>query len=120
MNFFLRQLASKIRLVRAGLLFIVLGFSVLSNAQSVLPDGQARIQTGTIEKTREDDGYITISGWDYGFSGEITRVTYSGNEVGVEVLAAGFIVRYTLDGNNILLTVEIVGPPAAIASFKNN
>lgn len=120
MNFFPRQLASKIRLVRAGLLFIVLGFSVLSNAQSVLPGDPSRIQSGTIEKTREDDGYITISGWDYGFSNELTKVSYEGDEVGVEVLAAGFIVRYTLDSNNMLLTIEIIGPRDAIASLEDS
>lgn len=120
MNFFPRQFASKIRLTSAGLLLMVLGFSQFSSAQSVLPAGQPQIQSGTIEKTREDDGYITISGWDYGFSGELTKVTYGGDEVGVEVLAAGFIIRYTLDRNNILLTIEIVGPQNLIADLENS
>lgn len=120
MNFFHRQIASEFSLIRVGLLSMVLGFSFLADAQSVLPDGQPRIQSGTIEKTREDDGYITISGWDYGFSGEITRVSYKGDEVGVEILAAGFIIRYTLDRNNILLTVEIVGPQNLMADLGDN
>lgn len=120
MNIIFHQNPIRTGLVRLGLLFIVLGFSFFSIAQTVLPDEQARIRSGTIEKTREDDGYISISGWDYGFSGEITRVSYEGDEVGVEVLAAGFIVRYTLDRNNILLTIEIVGPQNMIASFKTN
>lgn len=120
MNFFSQRSTRKLRLVRTGLLLLALGFSFLSSGQSVLPGDPSRIQSGTIEKTREDDGYITISGWDYGFSNELTKVSYEGDEVGVEVLAAGFIVRYTLDSNNMLLTIEIIGPRDAIASLEDS
>lgn len=102
------------------ILLAMFGFSQFSSAQAEPPGAQSAIQSGTIDKTREDDGYITISGWDYGFDDEITRVFYSGEEVGVEILASGIIVRYTLDRNNILLTVEIVGPHDAIASLEDS
>lgn len=120
MNFISLQSAIKAGCIRVGLLIMVLGFSFYASAQSLQPGGQSQLQSGTIEKTREDDGYITISGWDYGFSNELTKVSYKGDEVGVEVLAAGFIVRYTLDSNNMLLTIEITGPQAAIASFNKS
>ena len=105
---------------RVGLLLIVLGFSQLVSAQGVQLRAGERELSGTIDKTREDSGYISISGWDYGFDDEITRVFYGGKEVGVEILASGIIVRYTLDQNDMLLTIEILGPQEAIANIENS
>ena len=120
MNFFSQRSTRILRLVRTGLLLLALCFPFLSSGQSVLPGDPSQIQSGTIDKTREDDGYITISGWDYGFSDEITKVFYSGDELGVEVLAAGLIVRYSVDQNNMLLALDIIGPQDVIASLNKN
>lgn len=111
--------ALKIRLIGIGLLLLTFGFASYSSAQAVFDD-DAQVQAGTIEKTREDDGYISISGSDYGFDEEVTRVYLDQEQIGVEVLAAGLIVRYTLDQNNTLELIEIIGPEDIVASIGRN
>ncbi len=98
---------------------MVLGFSFVSSAQGVFSDDQGSIYSGTIEKTREDDGYITISGRDYGFTDQLTRVFFNGETIGIEILHSGLVVRYTLNGENMLLTIDIVGPLNAIQIPQN-
>ncbi|NQV69903.1 MAG: hypothetical protein HQ498_07750 [Pseudohongiella sp.] len=120
MNYFQRMSLERMRFYRVGVLLVALGFSFLSNAQVVLSSIQAQIYSGAIEKTREDDGYITISGRDYGFEDELTIVYFRGEEIGVEILHPGLVVRYTLDGNNRLLTVEIIGPLDAIQILQDS
>lgn len=110
----------KVEFYRVGLLLMALGMSFDSSAQAVLSNTEASLYSGTIEKTREDDGYITISGQDYGFEDKLTIVYFKGEEIGVEILGPGLVVSYTLDGNNKLLTVEIIGPLDAIQILQDS
>lgn len=102
--------------LRLSLVLVVLGFSVLANAQGVL----SRPQTGTVQLLRQDDGYITISGSNYGFDYEVTVVVLAGDEIDSAMLDEGMVVRYTLDDMGMLMRLEIIGPANKIRILEEN
>jgi len=51
-----------------------MGLGSFASAQDVLPGAQ----TGTLQLMRQDDGYITISGRNYNFDNEISKVYLAG------------------------------------------
>lgn len=87
-----------------SLLLMLLSFS--ASAQAVL----ANAQTGTIQLEAQDDGYLTISGLNFGYNSEITKIFLNGDEVGEEYIDEGLVVRYTLNDDGILLRIEVLGP----------
>ena len=102
--------------LRLGLVFAVLGFSVLASAQGVL----SRPQTGTVQMLRQDDGYIIISGNNYGFDYQVTVVVLAGEEIDSANLDEGMVVRYTLDDMGMLIRVEIIGPANKIRILEDH
>ena len=98
------------------LLLALLGFSVIVNAQSV----RSSSQVGTVQGLAQDDGFITISGNNYPFANEVTTVMLRGEEIDAAILDQGFVVRYTLNQQGVLLLVEIIGPAAKIDELDNN
>ncbi|PCJ17779.1 MAG: hypothetical protein COA96_17405 [SAR86 cluster bacterium] len=104
------------RILKLGAVLLLLCFTVMTNAQGVL----SRAQTGTIQAERQDDGYITISGRNYGFDNAISLVFLNGEEVGDEILDEGLVVRYTVNSEGILTRIEVLGPISKIESLEDS
>lgn len=91
-----------IKLTACLLLFIV---CPLSMAQSIL----STPQTGTLQVLEQDDGYLVVSGVQYGYDAETTKVIYNGAEVDDTIFEPGLVIRFQLRGN-MMEIVEIIGP----------
>ena len=109
-------LASLFRQVRLGLFGLALLFGATAYAQDVLSGAQ----TGTLQLMRQDDGYITISGRNYNFDNEVSKVFLGGDEVDSATLDEGMVVRYTLNRQGVLLRIEIIGPASKINAIEDN
>jgi len=109
-------LASLFRHGRLGLFVLALLFGASAYAQDVLPGAQ----TGTLQLMRQDDGYITISGRNYNFDNEVSKVFLGGDEVDSAMLDEGMVVRYTLNRQGVLLRIEIIGPASKINAIEDN
>lgn len=90
--------------------------SFAANAQGVLTG----VQTGTVQAEAQDDGYITISGRNYGFDNQVTQVILNGEEIGSDALDEGLVVRYTLNGDGVLTRIEILGPMNMIRALEES
>ena len=90
--------------------------SFFATAQGVLTGAQ----TGTIQVEGQDDGYITISGQNYGYDNQITQVTLNGEEIGSDALDEGLVVRYTLNSDGVLTRIEILGPMNMIRALEES
>ncbi len=77
-------------------------------------------QLGTIEQLDQDNGFVTVSGKRLGFSDQTTQVFLEDRQIGAQKLDIGMVVRYTLDENNVLLHVEIIGPNAMLMELQQN
>jgi hypothetical protein len=104
-----------------GILTRTIGLALLlaslpATAQGVLTSAQ----TGTIQLEAQDDGYITISGQNYGYDNEITQVILNGQEIGSNALDEGLVVRYTLNGDGVLTRIEILGPMNMIRALEES
>ena len=95
---------------------VLLLASMSAAAQGVLTSAQ----TGTIQLEAQDDGYITISGQNYGYDNQITQVTLNGEEIGGDALDEGLVVRYTLNGDGRLTRIEILGPMNMIRALEES
>lgn len=102
--------------VARGLALVCMLASFSLNAQGVLSNAQ----TGTIQVDAQDDGFLTISGNNYGFDNGLSLVFLNGEEVGSEVLDEGLVVRYTLNGDGVLTRLEILGPINLIRSLEED
>lgn len=96
-------LISRLRLV---VVLVVLGFTLLSSAQTVNPTQHI----GTVQVVRQDDGFVTISGRSYTFDYDVTHVFLANKEISSAYLDEGMVVRYTLNTVGTLVRVEIIGP----------
>ena len=67
-------------------------------------------QTGIVEGLAQDDGYITISGIEYGFNEQLTIVVLAGQAVDSAILDQGLELSFFLNAEGTLLMVEITGP----------
>ena len=103
-------------LARLALLSLTLAFGVTGYAQDVLPGAQ----TGTLQLMRQDDGFITISGRNYNFDNEISKVFLSGDEVDSAMPDEGMVVRYTRNQQGVLLRIEIIGPASKIRAIQDS
>ena len=102
--------------LRICLLLILCSFSVASAAQEVL----AQASTGTLQLMRQDDGYVTISGRNYGFENGVTRIFLGSEEQPASILDEGMVVRYTLNGRDVLVRIEIIGPAEKLRILQEN
>jgi len=102
--------------LRLGLVVTVLGFSMITSAQRVLPGPQ----TGTIQALGQDEGFLTISGTNYEFDNEITIVVVSGEQIDSADLDVGMVVSYTINAQGILTRLEIIGPRQKILLLESN
>ena len=94
------------KIIRQWVLLIALGFSTVLSAQSVLSGAQ----TGTIQEIRRSEGIVTISGRDYDFHYDVTRVFYDGNEETSDFLNDGLVVRFLINRSGVLSRIEVLGP----------
>ena len=99
-----------LRYCKLGVLLAVLGLSMAASAQSVL----TRPQTGTVQALAQDDGFITISGRNYPFDDRVTSVVLAGEKIDSASLDEGMVVRYTLNAQGMLQTLEIIGPASKV------
>lgn len=107
--------------IRAIACAMVIGLllSSASSAQQIVSSNQSG-QTGTVQQLSQDEGSVTISGTAYSYSDVTTQILLRDDAIGVERLAEGMVVRYTINGAGMLLTVEIIGPADKIREFTNN
>ncbi len=88
---------------RAGAaLILLLGAGLLLAAES--------LSMGTVEHAALDDGTITISGKIYNYSDGITQVFLDAKPLAAHHLDVGIVVRYSIDGDGMLLRIEVLGP----------
>lgn len=102
--------------IRRLILLVVLSCSAVVSAQSVLSDAQ----TGTIEGMHQSDDYMTISGRDYGFHNDVTRVFYDSEEVATNFLNEGLVVRFVVNRDGVLARIEILGPLNLIEALEDS
>ncbi len=76
------------------------------SAQTGLPCSQV----GTVGSQELEEGFLTISGRQYGFDYEFSKVFLGDEEVGAAFLDTGMVVRFTVDSRSTLLRIEILGP----------
>lgn len=98
--------------------FVLMISSFSVTAQGVLSG--ARTQTGTIQAESQDDGFLVISGQRYGYDNTLTLVFLNNEQVDGEILDEGLVVRYTTDGNGVLIRVDVLGPANLIQSIDDN
>lgn len=77
-------------------------------------------QTGTIEGLDQDNGSVTISGTEFGFSDSVTQVYLQDRLIGPEKMDIGMVVRFTLDAQGTLVRVELIGPNAILRVLQQN
>ena len=65
---------------------------------------------GTIEALAQDDGYITISGRNWGFDDGVTEIILQDEVVEATVLEVGMSVRFTVNAQGTILQMRILGP----------
>ncbi|MEZ5488960.1 MAG: hypothetical protein R3F50_01420 [Gammaproteobacteria bacterium] len=75
---------------------------------------------GTIQVLQQDGGIIRISGRDLNFQDESVTITVDGREIGAEFLSEGMVVRYTLNAQGYLETIEILGPKNLVGTLSNS
>jgi hypothetical protein len=97
----------------------------VASAQQVLEQQRNRpiaVQTlvGTVDGKAEDDGYITISGTNYGFDSEITEVYLRNNLVRSGVINEGMSVRFSLNAQGTMIRIDILGPFNQIRLLDQN
>jgi len=112
----LRRLLGDSSLVARILAVTLMIASFWLSAQGVL----SSTQIGTIQVEAQDDGFLTISGQNFGFSSELSLVFLNGKQVGDETLDEGLAVRYILNGDGILTRIEILGPINLIQSLEDS
>lgn len=108
------QLRNAVSITVCLMVLAVLPFASAS-AQQVIEQQRnrpiaVRTLVGTIDGKAEDDGYITISGTNYGFDSEITEVYLRNELTRSGVLNEGMAVRISLDARNTLIRIDILGP----------
>ena len=96
--------------IRLLMFFILVGASSASLAQAVLSGAQ----TGTIHAVAQDDGYVTISGRNYNFDHAITKIYIADEEVKSTLLFEGMVVRFTVNRENVVNRIDIIGPASKI------
>lgn len=105
-----------LRHLRIAVVSLLLSVAVNASAQGILTGAR----TGTIQALRQSEGYITVSGRNYGFDNEITVVSLRGSVVDSAILDGGMVIRYTVDANSTLVQIEILGPAAKLEELDNN
>lgn len=110
---FKAQMKNACRIVTA---LVLLSFCFSVAAQDIL----AGAQIGTVQENREDEGYVLISGRNYNFDHEITRVFLSGERVDSTLLNEGVVVRFTVNRQGILERMEIIGPASRFSNLEEN
>ncbi len=116
MNYFSQTKNLLLSTVRLVLVLGLLSFTVIADAQSVLSGSQ----TGTIQGMHQGDGFLTISGRDYGFHNDVSLVFYDGEEVGDNFLNEGLVVRFVVNNDGILTRIEVLGPLNLIQALEES
>lgn len=98
--------------------FVLMLSSFSAIAQGVLSG--ARTQTGTIQAESQDEGFLVISGQRYGYDNRLTLVFLNNEQVETDILDEGLVVRYTTDGNGVLIRIDVLGPANLIQSIDDN
>lgn len=110
--------------LRQLILLVMLSYATTASAQGLLSSSQRNVlsaaQTGTIQAMHQGDGYLTISGRDYGFHNDISLVLYEGEEVGDNFLNEGLVVRFMLNSDGILARIEVLGPLDLIEALEES
>lgn len=78
----------------------------------------AEARTGTIEEVRQDQGYVIISGEEYGYSEQETDVYYQQDRLGSQYLIQGMVVRYTVTADGTLQRLDILGPDEILRQLE--
>lgn len=102
--------------IRRWILLVVLSCSTIVSAQGVLSGSQ----TGTLEDMRQGEGFMTISGKDYGYHNDVTEVFYDGKKVRTLFLNEGLVVRFVVNRDGILARIEILGPVDLIEALEES
>lgn len=92
--------------LRAVVVLVLIAGGSSLFAQGVLSGAQV----GTVQLLRQDDGYITISGTNYNFTYDDTKVFLGAEEFDSAALDEGMVVRFTLSAQGVLQRIEIIGP----------
>ncbi len=89
---------------------MLLGLQSLPAAAQDTPAAIAQTLIGTIERLAQDDGYITISGRNYAYDAEVTRVFLDEEPLDPGFLDADMSVRFSIDAAGMLVRVDVLGP----------
>lgn len=111
------HVAINLRLLRDIILAMVLLSSIFA-LQASAQVGQGAI--GVIEALRQDDGYITISGRNWGYDGEVSEIYLQNEIVDAAILDEGMSVRFTVNAQGIILRLEILGPFSELRLLDQN
>ncbi len=79
-------------------------------AQNAVESSVAGGTLGTIERLAQDDGYITISGRNWGFDDGVTQIFLEDEQVEASMLETGMSVRFTVNAQGFILQMRILGP----------
>lgn len=102
--------------IRRWILLVVLGCTSAISAQGVLSGAQ----TGTLQEMRQADGYMTISGRDYGYDNDVTVIFYDGQQVRTQFLNEGLVLRFVVNRDGVLSRIEILGPIDLIEALEES
>ncbi|MEQ8955413.1 MAG: hypothetical protein RL120_14875 [Gammaproteobacteria bacterium] len=78
--------------------------------QDAVQRGVAGGSLGTVERLSQDEGYITISGRNWGYAEGITQIFLQDEQVPATMLERGMSVRFTVNAQGTILQMRILGP----------
>lgn len=90
--------------------------SILQAQQNVLIE-RGNTQVGTIQTLDQGAGVIVISGRQYGYDDQLLNVFYDGDLVDSIILDQGIVVRFRVNGEQIVTQMELLGPTDKIQAF---
>lgn len=102
--------SQRLILAVAGLLLVLSSTLYGAERQAVLPTQVLQTVRGTIQGLRQDEGFITVSGRQVGFSHGETEVFLNGVLMKASVLDEGMVIRYTINAEGVITKIEILGP----------
>ncbi|MEX2131722.1 MAG: hypothetical protein WD772_09555 [Pseudohongiellaceae bacterium] len=96
--------------VLTGLLLMMTSTLFGAERQAVSPTEVLQTVRGTIQELKQNEGYITVSGRQVGFSHGETEIYLNGVLKRASVLDEGMVIRYTINAAGIITKIEILGP----------